>query len=168
MDDDDSDSLKAKAVPIPADILVTLRQDGEVKDCVTDSDDPPFDRWFIAIPIDLYGQKSALLLLPQTTCVMGANIQGFRIFVRSGAGHKEIFLAYAMSIDLLETKSSDGHRDIGIIAGSAATEWGAVYRFNGTKYLPVRCWQHRFTGPGNPSAKIEAIPCSPSTEKPYR
>jgi hypothetical protein len=173
MEDDDDPSLKRKSVAMPDDVRKAVREDDEVKNCVSEPGDTDYGSdpatWFTSIPISLKdGGRPAMLLLPHSLCVMGANIQGFRVFSKIGVVNKRVFLAYATSMDVLRTKSVDGYHDIGIIAGSAAVEWGAIYRFKDGHYLPIRCWQHVFASPREPQTKIETIPCSESTEKPYR
>ena len=94
----------------------------------------------------------------------GANITSFWLFRRSHGEWKQILQTVAAWV-AIENSRRKGFRNVSILAASAVTAWGSQYRFNGSRYVPVRCWEEAMGGKNRRKGYFR---CSGDSIKPYR
>lgn len=151
---------------IPKAVLRLLRQDERVRRCLSDAAERQKElaSWFSASAVELNNdRRSDLLVKPENGCLWGANIVPFWIFRNGGAGYELVLKTHGLGVDILR-KRTLGHHDVEVGAASADRSYGAVYKFDGKRYLPRRCWA-RSTEEGR-GGKNDYYTCG-DPEKPY-
>lgn len=93
----------------------------------------------------------------------GANITGFWLFRNAGGKWKMVFYTRAAWLDLLKTSNRNFY-DVEIHAATAVKMWGSLYKFDGRRYVPQKCWEEAESGK---KSQRKYYRCSGSSVKPY-
>ena len=163
------ESIKHPA-KIPEAVLLLLRQDERVQGCIGASgQQSDIAAWFAASAIDLNDDRQLdLVVKPERACLFGVNTAPFWVFRSAGKGYKLVLKTNCVGLDILRTKTK-GYHDIEIGAVSAGWTYGAIYKFDGKKYVPKKCWDQSFEevrGGGIKRGRINYNECG-RPEKPY-
>lgn len=135
----EDDSVQ-KPVAIPQSVLAILRKDERVgyvlKSQNISAQKLPLS-WFSASAIHLTDSNKAGLVVMGLGPLRGADVNTFWVFCATARGYQLALTAPAH--DLFVKKSRwKGHRDIELVAMSAAQIFSAVYRFDGRRYSLYR------------------------------
>jgi hypothetical protein len=93
---------------------------------------------FSASRITLNSQRPAYILKSGHYCLTGADNDWFWVFLRTRKGYKKILTGGTISVDVLRTKTHGLH-DIETNVATARTNYGRIYKFNGSIYNATRC-----------------------------
>jgi hypothetical protein len=152
------DGLNApRLVPIPKPILGLLHEELErdthlPRMCSVDKS-TDVSSWFSASRIDLGQRPRAYLVTPTKPCLTPVDYTRFWIALKTRNGYALVLQAGAIVLDALKTRMH-GLRDLETNGATAATNYTAIYKFDGRAYKYYRCFQA-----SPPDAKRQRVPC---------
>ncbi len=157
---------------IPDEILLLLKRDEQVRRCLQDSSNgsAKMRTWFQASAVRLSNGGSPDFVVQDSDnaplCLMGANIAPIWVFRHAGNKYELALKAHTHNLNILRTRSR-GYRDISIEAPTAVKILAASYKFNGKRYVPVKCWEQNIDDALKGRRGIHYYRCSDDAEKPY-
>ena len=95
----------------------------------------------------------AFILKSGHHCLTGADNDWFWVYLRTRKGFRKVLTGGTISVDVLRTKTH-GLRDIETNGATARTNYGRIYKFNGSIYNAVRCTESTPV-----EAKPKGVPC---------
>lgn len=157
---------------IPDAILPLLKKDEQVRKCLQEetSNRNSIRAWFKASTVHLVRSRAADFVVQDSEnaplCLMGANIGPIWLFRNTGNKYELVLKAYTHNLKILRTRTR-GYHDISIEAPTAVKILAAVYKFNGARYVPVKCWEQNIDDALKGHRGMHYYRCSDNVEKPY-
>jgi hypothetical protein len=103
--------------------------------------------------ITLNHHRPAFILKSGHHCLTGGDNDWFWIFLRTQKRYRKLLTGGTISVDVLKTKTR-GMRDIETNGATARTNYGGIYKFNGSIYNAARCTESTPV-----EAKPKRVPC---------
>lgn len=108
---------------------------------------------FTASKITLNNPRGSLILKSGHHCLTGVDNDWFWVFLRTQKGYRKILTGGTISVDVLRAKTR-GLRDIETNGATARTNYGRIYKFDGSIYKAVRCTESTPV-----QARPQRVPC---------
>jgi hypothetical protein len=122
-------------IAIPNQVLGTLKNDGDVMNCVSNGSGDAFSAdWFEASEVALHDQNQAdLVVVAQNGCLLGANIAPFWIFKNNGHAYDLVLTVHAHDLEIASATTM-GYRDVVTLSATAIQVISSTYQFDGVEY----------------------------------